>query len=62
MTIRYEVLPGQELTEEQKQQIAEAAKKTIEFDDDCPELSPAMMKSLEAAVRNRNRAGMLKKA
>lgn len=33
----------------------EASKKHIIFDDDCPELSPAMLKQLRCAVRNRNR-------
>ena len=32
------------------------------FDEDCPEMSPTMLKSLKAAVRNRNRAEGMKKA
>lgn len=35
---------GQKLTEEQLAEINEAKKYPIVFDDDCPELSPAMMK------------------
>lgn len=33
----------------------EASKKPIVFDEACPELSPAMLKQLRCAVRNRNR-------
>ena len=32
------------------------------FDEDCPELSESMLKSLKSAVRNRNRAEEIKKA
>ncbi len=42
---------GQKLTEEQLKEVEEAKKSPIYFDEDCKELSPAMMK----AVVQRNR-------
>lgn len=42
-------------TEEQKQQIREAAKREIVFDEDSPELTPAMEKAFRLAAKNRNR-------
>ncbi len=44
-----------ELTDEQKAQIKEATKYPITFDEDCPELSPAMIKAFRSAVSHRNR-------
>ena len=46
---------GQKLTEEQLKQIEEAKKSPIVFDEDCEELSPAMMKAFKRAVVQRNR-------
>ncbi len=43
------------LTEEQREEIKEAAKKPIVFDEDCPELSPAMIKAFQCSVNQRNR-------
>ncbi len=43
------------LTAEQKEEIREVAKKPITFDDDCPELSPAMIKAFQCSVAQRNR-------
>lgn len=62
MIVQYDLVPGQPLTVEQLKQLDAAEKLAPVFDEDCPELSPTMMKSLEAAVRNRNRANALKKA
>ena len=62
MIIQYEAVPGQPLTAEQKAEIIAASNMAPIYDDDCPELSPAMLKSLKAAVRNRNRANALKQA
>ena len=62
MIVQYESIPNQPLTEEQIKEIHEAEKKIPVYDEDCPELSPAMIKSLKAAVRNRNRALSLKRA
>ena len=39
----FTIEPGQSLTEEQLNEIEEAKKHPIVFDEDCEELSPAMM-------------------
>ena len=44
----------QKLTEEQIKQIKEAAKREIVFDEDSPELTPAMEKAFQLAAKNRN--------
>ena len=62
MTVNYSITPGQKLTEEEKKEIRNAGNLEPQFDEDCPEMSDAMLKSLKAAVRNRNRAAELKKA
>ena len=41
-------------TEEQIKQIKEAAKWEIVFDEDSPELTPAMEKAFRLAAKNRN--------
>ena len=41
-------------TEEQIKQIEEAAKREIVFDEDSPELTPAMEKAFRLAAKNRN--------
>ena len=45
---------NQKPTKEQIQQIEEAAKRTIVFDEDSPELTPAMEKAFRLAAKNRN--------
>lgn len=45
---------GQKLTEEQLAEISEAKKYPVVFDDDCPELSPAIIKAFKCAVTQRN--------
>ncbi len=45
---------NQKPTEEQIKQIREAAKKEITFDEDSPELTPAMEKAFRLAAKNRN--------
>lgn len=62
MTVNYSTTPGQRLTEEEKEEVRNAKKFAPVFDEDCPEMSAAMLKSLKAAVRNRNRAEEIKKA
>lgn len=47
--------PGQKLTSEQLKEIEEAKKHPITFDEDCQELSPAMMKAFRSSVVQRNR-------
>ncbi len=46
---------GQQPTEEQLREVEEAKNHPIVFDEDCPELSPAMMKAFRCAVVSRNR-------
>lgn len=46
---------GQKPTQEQYNEIEEAKKHPIVFDEDCPELSSAMMKAFQSAVVQRNR-------
>ena len=46
---------GQRPTKEQLKEVEEAKKSPITFDDDCPELSPAMMKAFRSAAIIRNR-------
>ncbi|MCD7847627.1 MAG: hypothetical protein LUG49_06335 [Oscillospiraceae bacterium] len=50
------------LTDEQREEIRAAAKKPIVFDDDCPELSPAMIKAFQCSVAQRNRRIATKQA
>ena len=45
---------NQKPTKEQIRQIEEAAKKKIVFDEDSPELTPAMEKAFRLAAKNRN--------
>lgn len=46
---------GQKPTPEQLQEVENAKKYPIEFDEDCEELSPAMVKAFKASVVHRNR-------
>ena len=46
---------GQKPTEEQLKEVEEAKKSPINFDENCGELSPAMMKAFKSAVVQRNR-------
>jgi hypothetical protein len=46
---------NQKPTEEQIQQIREAANKEIIFDEDSPELTPDMEKAFRLAAKKRNR-------
>lgn len=46
---------GQKPTKEQLKEIEKAQKSPIVFDEDCKELSPAMMKAFKSAVVQRNR-------
>lgn len=45
---------GQRPTEEQLKEVEEARKSPIVFDEDCRELSPAMMKAFKNALVQRN--------
>ena len=55
MTRTFFIEKGQKPTEEQIQEIKEVAKRPIVFDEDCPELSPAMEKAFRCAIAQRNR-------
>lgn len=55
MTKTYTIDKGQNPTLEQLKEVEEAQKYPIEFDEDCEELSPAMMKAFKCAVVQRNR-------
>ena len=55
MTKTFIIENGQKPTEEQLKEIEEAQKSPIVFDEDCEELSPAMMKAFKSAVVQRNR-------
>ena len=55
MIRKYSTTPGEPLTEEQKDEIKEAKRHPITFDEDCQELSPTLMKMFRVAVRQRNR-------
>lgn len=45
---------NQKPTSEQIRQIEDAAKREIVFDEDSPELTPAMEKAFRLAAKNRN--------
>ncbi len=55
MTRTYIIEKGQKPTEEQLQEVMEAKKQPIVFDEDSPELSPAMYKAFKSSVIQRNR-------
>lgn len=46
---------GQKPTEEQLKEVEEAKKSPIVFDEDCQELSSAMIKAFRSSVVQRNR-------
>lgn len=47
MIKKFTIEKGQKPTKEQLREVAEAKKHPIVFDEDCPELSPAMMKAIK---------------
>ncbi len=55
MTKTFIIESGQKPTEEQLREIEEAQNSLIVFDEDCEELSPAMVKAFKSAVVQRNR-------
>ena len=55
MTRTFIIENGQMPTDEQLKEIEEAKKHPIIFNEDCQELSPAMMKAFKSAVVQRNR-------
>lgn len=55
MTKTFTIESGQSPTKEQLKEVEEAQKYPIAFDEDCQELSPAMVKAFKSAVVQRNR-------
>lgn len=55
MTRTFTVKEGQTPTKEQLEEVREAAKREVQFDEDAPELSPAMYKAFKCSVAQRNR-------
>ncbi len=55
MIVTVEYKKGKKLTEDQIAEIEAAKGKPIVYDEDSPELTPAMEKAFLVAARNRNR-------
>lgn len=55
MTKTFIIENGQKPTQEQLKEIEEAQNSPVVFDEDCEELSPAMMKAFKSAVVQSNR-------
>jgi len=55
MTVTYSTKPGEKATQEQLEEVRLACEKEIEPDEDCPELSDAMIKAFKSATIQRNR-------
>lgn len=55
MTKTFTIEKGQKPTEEQLQEVIEAKKQSIVYDEEAPELSPAMYKAFMSSVIQRNR-------
>ena len=55
MTKTFIIENGQKPTDEQLKEIEDAKNNPIVFDEDCEELSPAMMRAFKSAVVQRNR-------
>lgn len=55
MTKTFIIDKGQKPTNEQLQEVKEAQENPIVFDEDSPELSPAMYKAFKSSVIQRNR-------
>ena len=50
-----EMIESLAFSEDEKAALAEARKRPVVFDEDCQELSPAMMKAFKSVVVQRNR-------
>ena len=55
MTRTFTIKKGQKPTQEQLDEVKAAAGQEIQFDEDSPELSPAMFKAFKCSVAQRNR-------
>ena len=55
MTRTFIIEDGQAPAREQLEEVKAAAKRELQFDEDAPELSPAMFKAFQCSVSQRNR-------
>ena len=55
MTRTFTIKDGQTPTKEQLDEVKAAAQRGVQFDEDAPELSPAMFKAFQCSVSQRNR-------
>lgn len=55
MLKKFTIEDGKKPTNEQLNEVAEVKSHPIIFDEDCQELSPAMMKAVKCAMSSRNR-------
>ncbi len=55
MNKTYRIEPGQKPTPEQLKEVEEAKKMPITFDEDCEELSPAMIKAFKSVIAQNKR-------
>ena len=55
MTRTFTIKDGQAPTQEQLEEVKAAAEREIQFDEDSPELSPAMYKAFRCSIAQRNR-------
>lgn len=55
MTRTFTIKDGQMPTEQQLDEVRAAAKREVQFDEDAPELSPAMFKAFKCAAAQRSR-------
>ena len=55
MTRTFTIKDGQAPTQEQLDEVKAAAKRELQFDEDSPELSPAMCKAFRCSIAQRNR-------
>lgn len=55
MTKTFIIEDGQTPTKEQLDEVRAAAKREVQFDDDSPELSPALYKAFQCSAAQRNR-------
>ena len=55
MTRAFTIKDGQAPTQEQLDEVKAAAEREIQFDEDSPELSPAMYKAFRCSIAQRNR-------
>lgn len=55
MTKTFIIEDGQTPTKKQLDEVRAAAKREVQFDDDSPELSPALYKAFQCSAAQRNR-------